>query len=77
MYSIKIESPDGRIPPIERSMSSNNVVEILPVIVELCKAEFNMLDPTALNMGNNVWRVFDIAQAWFYAKVTITEDKTE
>lgn len=71
MYSIKVESPDESKPVIDRSMSSNNVMETIPIIVEICKAEFDMPNPVALYMGNNVYRIFDVKNPSVYVQVSI------
>lgn len=74
MYAIKIEPPDERSPVIERSMSSNKDVELIPTAIEICKAEFAMVNPVALYMGHGVYRVFDIDNPYSYAEVCIYED---
>lgn len=74
MYSIKVESQDVHRPAIDRSMSSNAAIELIPVMVEICKAEFNMVNPVALYMGDNVYRIFDIDNPSIYAKVSIVKD---
>ena len=74
MYSIKVEPSDDMERVIDRSMSSNSAIELIPVIVEICKAEFNMVEPVALDMGDNVYRVFDILNPSVYARISIIKD---
>lgn len=74
MYSIKVESPDGSKPVIDRSLSSNAAIETIPIVVEICKAEFNMANPVALYMGDDVYRIFDIDNPTIYAQVSIIRD---
>ena len=74
MYSIKVEPSDDMERVIDRSMSSNTALELIPVIVEICKAEFNMVEPVALDMGDNVYRVFDILNPSVYARISIIKD---
>jgi len=74
MYAIKVESPDKHVPVMHRVMSSNNVPELLPVFVEVCRSKFNMVYPVALYMGHNVYRIFDIANPAAYVKVSIVTD---
>ena len=74
MYSFKVESQDEHKPVIERSMSSNSAIELKPVLVAICKAEFGMVDPIALYMGDNVYRIFDIDKPHKYAEVSIIKD---
>jgi len=74
MYSIKVEPPDDTQPVIDRSMSSNAAIELIPVIVKICMAELDMKDPVALYMGNNVYHIFDIDNPLVYAKVSVIKD---
>lgn len=74
MYSIKVEPPDESKPVIDRSMSSNNAIETIPVVIEICKAEFSMVNPVALYMGDDVYRIFDIENPSVYAQVSIIRD---
>ena len=74
MYSIKVEPHDGSKRVITRRMSSNNAMELIPTVVEICKAVYGMVDPVALHIRDNVYRVFDIDVPHLYAKVTITKD---
>ena len=74
MYSFKVEPPDAHKPVIDRSMSSNNAIELKPVLIAICKAEFAMVNPVALYMGDNVYRIFDINDPHRYAKVSIIKD---
>jgi len=71
MYSIKVEVPDENNPVIDRSMSSNKVSELIPTAIELCKAKFAMVNPIALYMGHNVWRIFDVDKPRDYVKLSI------
>jgi len=71
MYSVRVERPHVGNVVIDRRMSSNTCKELMPTVIEICKAEYAMVNPSALYMGNNVWRVFDIHNPWLYAKVTI------
>ena len=74
MYAINVDSLDESKPVIDRSLSSNNVAEIIPVVIEICKAEYNMVNPVALYMGHNVYRIFDIDNPHGYAKVSIIKN---
>jgi len=74
MYSIKVEPPNAYLKVIDRSMSSNAAVETIPIIIEICRAEFNMVIPVALYMGDNVYRIFDIENPSVYVKVSIVKD---
>ncbi|GAI71015.1 unnamed protein product [marine sediment metagenome] len=74
MYAIKVEPPDDVKPVIDRSMSSNTALEIIPVLVEICRLEFSMANPVALHMGNNIYRIFDINNPSVYAQVSIIKD---
>jgi len=74
MYSIKVEPQDKSKRVIDRRMSSNNVIELIPTVIDICKAEYAMVDPVILYMRNDIYRVFDIDTPWLYAKVTMTQD---
>lgn len=74
MYSIKVEPPNEHIPVIDRSMSSNSALDLIPVFVEICRTEFNMANPVALYMGHNVYRIFDIENPFVYAQVSLIRD---
>jgi len=74
MYSINLKPSDEAFPVIDRSMSSNTALEIVPVIVEICRAEFNMVNPIALLIEDDVYRVFDLDNPSIYAKVSIIKD---
>lgn len=74
MYSFKVEPSDDSKPVIDRSMSSNTAIEMLPVITEICRAEFDMHNPVSLYMGNNEYRIFDLDNPSVYAKVSVIKD---
>lgn len=74
MYSMKVKPSDENKVVIDRRMSSNNAVDLIPVAIEICKAEYNMVNPIALYMGCCVWRIFDPANPHRYAKVYISTD---
>jgi len=74
MYAVTLESSDEKPIVINRSMVSNNAVEILPVVVQICRAEFQMVNPISLYMGHGVYRIFDIDNPHVYAKVSIIRD---
>lgn len=74
MYAIKVESQDEHFPVIDRSMSTNNVPELIPVMVEICRTEFNMANPVAVCMSKNVYHIFDIENPYVYAKVSVIKD---
>lgn len=74
MYSLVVEPQDEHKPVIDRSMSSNAALETIPIVIEICKAEFNMVNPVALYMGDDVYRIFDIDNPSIYAKVSIIKD---
>ena len=74
MYSIKVQPPDESSPVIDRSLSSNNIIEILPVVIQICRAKFHMVNPKAFRMGNNVYHIFDLHRPSVYAKVSIIKD---
>ena len=74
MYAINIKALDENEPVIDRSMSSNNVSELIPVVIQICKARFAMRDPVALYMGHNVYRIFDIDNPREYAKISIIKN---
>ena len=71
MYAMKVEAPYRSKQVIDRRLSSNKLREILPVAVAICKQAFKMKNPTALHMGNNVYRIFDVGNPRGYARVTI------
>ena len=74
MYSINVQPPDEHFPVIDRSMSSNTAIETIPIMVEICRAEFNMVNPVALSTGDNTYHIFDIDNPSVYAKVSIIKD---
>lgn len=74
MYSINFVSSDIDKPVIDRSMSSNSALELLPVITEICRSEFSMPNPVVLSMGHNVYRIFDLDNPSVYALVSIIKD---
>jgi hypothetical protein len=74
MYSINVESSDESKPVIDRSMSSNSPIELLPVIIEICRSEFSMINPVAMYMGDNVYRIFDVNNPSVYAQVSIIKN---
>jgi len=74
MYSIKVESSDEAKSVIERVMSSNDGLEMLPVVIELCKSKYNMVFPVVLYMGNGTYRIFDIHNPSKYAEVSIDKN---
>lgn len=74
MYSIRVEPLDKRSLVIDRRMSSNTALEMIPTVMEICRRKFGMVAPVALPMGNDVYRIFDIDTPYLYAKVTITKD---
>lgn len=74
MYSIKVEPSDESKPVVDRCMSSNAAIETIPIVIEICRAEFNMNNPVALYMGDNVYRIFDIENPSVYAQVSIIKD---
>jgi len=71
MYSINIQSSNDCKPVFNRSLSSNTAIETLPIIVEICRSEFNMANPVALFMGDNVYRIFDLNNPSVYAMVSV------
>lgn len=73
MYSIKVELLDETHSVIERCMSSNNAVELLPVLLEICRAKYKMVNPVALYMGDNVYRIIDIGKPYYSAMVHIVK----
>ena len=74
MYSINVESQDAHRPVINRCMSANKAIEMLPIVIEICRAEFDIVNPVALYMGDGVYRVFDIENPSEYAEITIIKD---
>jgi len=74
MYSIKVQPPNASYPAIDRSMSSNNVPELIPVLVSICKAELDVKEPIAVYMGDNIYHIFDIDNPLVYAKVSVIKD---
>ena len=74
MYSINIEPQHTRQPPIRRKLSTNLPIELIPVIVEMCRSEYKMVIPVALYMGNNSYRIFDICKPSVYVNVHFIKD---
>lgn len=74
MYSIIVEPPNKCKPVIDRSMSSNNAIELLPVLQEICRSELAMKDPVSIYMGDNQYRIFDLDNPSFYALVTVIKN---
>ncbi|MBA7524141.1 hypothetical protein ES705_16278 [subsurface metagenome] len=74
MYSIKVEPSNRAKSVIERVMSSNDGLELLPVVIELCKSKYNMIFPVVLYMGNGIYRIFDIHNPAVYAEVSIDKE---
>jgi len=74
MYSIKVQPMGESEPVIDRSLSSNNAIETIPIVVEICRAEINMTNPVALYMGDNVYRIFDLDFPCSYVKVSIIKN---
>lgn len=74
MYTYRLESMDESQRVIDRSMSSNSAIEMIPIIVDICKQEFTMKKPVALSMGEGVWRIFDLENPSIYAQVSIIKD---
>ncbi len=76
MYAITIVPPCGVGEVIERRMSSNNRIELIPVLKGMCVVEYGMVDPLALPLGGGVYRIFEQAKPWMYAQVTIVKEDT-
>lgn len=74
MYSLYVQPPDEGSPVIDRSISSNNVPELIPLLIEICKAEFNMNEPVAVCMSSNIYHIFDIMNPLVYAKVSVIKN---
>jgi len=74
MYSFSLQPLDNSLPLIDRSMSCNATTELIPVLTQICRATCNMVNPVALHMGDNVYRIFDINNPSAYVKVSIIKD---
>jgi len=74
MYSLNIEPQHTSQPVIKRRLSTNHAIELLPVVVEMCRSQFNMIEPVAISMGGDVFRVFDIYNPDVYVNVHFIED---
>jgi len=74
MYSIKVQPPNVSYPVIDRSMSSNSEIELIPVLVEICRSTFDMSNPVAVSMGSNVYHIFSLDNPLVYAKVSVIKD---
>ena len=74
MYSLNIEPEHTRQPAIKRKLSTNHEIEMIPTIIEMCRAEYNMVEPVAIYMGSHTYRVFDIFNPYDYVKVTFIKD---
>lgn len=71
MYSINVEPPEAHFPVIKREMVADAAIQLIPVIVEICKAEFKFINPVAMYMGNGKYQIFDLCNPVRQAVVTI------
>ena len=71
MYSIKVEPPDDSKPVIKRKMVADAAIELIPVIVDICKAEYNYINPVAIYMGECKYHIFDLSNPSLHATVTL------
>ena len=74
MYSIKVESPDEHYPVIKRSLVADAAIQLIPIIVEISRAEFNFINPVAVYMGNGMYHIFDLCNPDRQAIVTNIKD---
>lgn len=72
MYSLNVVPPDESKPVIRRKMSANDPIELLPVVVGICKAEYGWANPVAIYTGGNIYHVFDMLDPAIYATVELT-----
>ena len=77
MYSFKVEPQHTRQPAIRRSMVSDNAIELIPVIIEICRTEFSFVNPVALYMGDGKYRLFDLDNPIKCATVQLYDDTSE
>jgi len=75
MYSLIVQPPDENKPVIDRSLSSNKAIELLPLMVEICRAEFAMENPVAIYVGDNIYHVFDLNNPHVYAKISVLNNQ--
>lgn len=73
MYSIKVEPPDENNPKIHRMVCSNNILELAPVIIQICKDEYHFVNPVLICTGDGRYRVFDYGNPNIVADITIAE----
>ena len=73
MYSLNVEPSEPHFPRITRRMSTDKAIELLPVVVEICRVELNFINPVALSVGGGVYRIFDLENPEVYADITIME----
>ena len=74
MYLMRVEPRDESKRLINRRMFSNKARELIPTAIEICKVEYNMVNPVALYIGHDVWRIFDIDNPYDYARVIIVKN---
>lgn len=73
MYSLNVEPSEAHFPSIKRKMSADKAIELLPVVVEICRIELQFINPVALSIGGGVYRIFDLENPDVYADITIME----
>ena len=71
MYSIKVEPPDDSKPVVNRKMVADAAIQLLPVIVDICKAEYKFINPVAVYLGDGKYYIFDLCNPAIHATVTI------
>ena len=71
MYSFKVEPSDVRKPVIERTMSSNKAIELIPVLIQIAKHEYKFVNPVAVYMGKGKFLIADLSNPNLYAIVDI------
>jgi len=71
MYSINVVPPDEHSPVINRKMVADSAIQLLPVIVEICKVRYNYDNPVAVYMGNGAYHIFDLNNPEKHAVGTI------
>jgi len=71
MYSINVEPPDAHSPVIKRTMVADAAIQLIPVIIEICKTEYNYINPVAVYLGNGKYHIFDLDNPSVHATVTL------
>lgn len=77
MYTIRIESQDESKPAIVRNMSADSIAELTPVIEQICKDRFNIVQPIVFATDSGSIRIFDFNKPIIEGNIDIIKGDSE